>query len=212
MRIWHIGSAGLLLAAAAALLAHAANGPGPNPSANNHILAIGVVEVQEVFHNMQETKKVLVDINAKRKNELNGLERRKQDVQNLIAHRNDFKPGSAAWQEETAKIDRQGTELEVLARVTQIQLDREQKQTTKALFDKIEKACQQIAEQQNLDLVLADRKVDFVGPDLDGVSVDRLTDLLGQRSVMYKSKKADITADVLTLLDAQFAKQNAGNK
>ena len=212
MRRLHVGLAALMLAAAAAMLARAANGPGPNPAPNNHILAIGVVEVQDVFHKMSETNKVNTDIANKRKNQLDALEKRKQDLQARVAQRNDFKQGSARWQEETDKIDRESADLDVSARVAQIQLEREQKQAIKMLFDKIEKACQQVAQQNNLDLVLADRKVDFVGPDLDGVPRDRLTDLLGQRSVMYKSNKADITAEVLTLLDAQFAKANGGNK
>ena len=197
----------MLLAAAAALLAHAANNPAANNRGN---LAIGVVEVQDVFHKMAETNKLLTDLRAKQQNQVAELERRKQDLQNLIEHRKDFKPGSAAWKEETGKIDRQSAELDVMARLSQVQLERDRNQATIALFDKIEKACQQVAEQQNLDLVLADRKVDVVGPDLAGIPNDNLTSLLGQRSVMYKNKRLDITADVLTLLDAQFAKQNGG--
>jgi hypothetical protein len=42
---------------------------------------------------------------------------------------------------------------------------------------------------------------------MDKVNAAQLDTLLGQRAVLFANKKADITDDVLTMIEANFAKQ-----
>jgi Skp family chaperone for outer membrane proteins len=213
MRTGHLISAGLLMAAVAALLAHAANGPGPSGQAvggDNHQLNIAVINVSSVFKNMKESVELNKAIATKANARRDEVEKRRQEIQDLIRHREDFKPGSPQWLATSEDIDKKSAEADVWVRVSQLKLEREQKQMLRNLFEKIQRACEQIAQREKLDLVLANRAVDFVGPNLDGVNYERLSDLLGQQSVMYSSKKADITNEVLTLLDAEYARQAGG--
>jgi Skp family chaperone for outer membrane proteins len=213
MRIRHLISAGLLIAAVAALLAHAANGAGTTgqpASGNNHQLNIAVINVSSVFKNMKEQIELNKAIGTKASARRDEVEKRRQEIQDLIRHRDDFKPGSPQWLATSEDIDKKSGEADVWVRVSQAKIEREEKQMLRTLFDKIQRACEQVAQRNNLDLILSTRSIEVIGPNLDGVTVDRLSDLLGQQSVMYSSKKADITNEVLTLLDAEYARQAGG--
>jgi len=198
-------SAAVLVCVLAVLLARAANQPILMP-ANNHSLTIGVVNVTTLLRQMLESKKLeqeyhdkLVDLTQ---------EQRKQDqaIQEKQAHRDtNLKPGTAQWQGETDQIDRMGGDLEVWKSMSSKQLERWYKQNLKTLYDHIASAAQQVAQAEQLDLLLADLTPQF-GPDIDKVQTQQMERALSMRNVYYASPKADVTDKVLMRLEADFSK------
>lgn len=203
MRLIHLALPALTLAALAVLPAGAAGNP-----ANDHLLAVGVVNVSKVFHNMQETKKSDTDFRAQNEQLVQQQKQKEAEIQDLAKRRADFKPGSAQWQDVTNQIDQKSADLEVWARVKKAQLERQFKQNMKALYDHIAQATAEVAQQQHLNLVIADQSPEFIGPNLDSITTQRLDEILSSRAVLYSDKKADITDDVLTRVEANYANAN----
>lgn len=178
----------------------------PRP-ANDHLLAIGVIRTGEIMRNMAEMKKFQTDGRARLTELQQQQQQRELELQDLQKHRdNNLKQGSQQWIDETNKIDQKTAELNIWKQVSSVQLERWQKQTVKDMFDHVAAATAQVAEAQHLDLVIADQSPD-IGPDMDKVSSAQLEAALGSRAVLFANKKADITQDVLTQVDANFAKQ-----
>ena len=91
-------------------------------------------------------------------------------------------------------------DFESWGKVVRLEADREQKQQMLYLFDKIQAAVAQIAKNEGIDLVLADQGSQLT--NIEGLTFDQLRSLFNQRDVLFASKKADISDEVVTLLDA----------
>lgn len=203
----------LVLAAFVGLIAAAdlmpAKGADQSPSHNDHLLAVGIIHIEDILNNMAEMKKFHADGQGR----LTELRQQQQqfeiELQDLQKHRdNNLKQGSQQWIDETNKIDDKAAKLEIWKQVTQMQLDRWQKQTLVAMYDNISAAAAQVAESQHLDLIIADQSP-HIGPDMDKVDTAKLQLALQFRMILFANKRADITQDVLTQVDANFAKQGA---
>lgn len=177
------------------------------PAHNDHLLAVGIVHIEDILNNMAEMKKFHTDGQGR----LTELRQQQQqfevELQDIQKHRdNNLKQGSQQWIDETNKLDDKAAKLEIWKQVAQLQLDRWQKQTLTAMYDHISAAAAQVAESQHLDLIIADQS-SHIGPDMDKVDMAKLLPALQSRLVLFANKRADITQDVLTQVDANFAKQ-----
>lgn len=198
-------AAAVLVCVMAVLLARAANQPVIAPT-NDHILRIGVINVTNLLNQMQEFKKLKDDIHNKLVDLTQEQRKQEQAIQEKQSHRdNTFKPGTAQWQSETDQIDKMNFELEVWKNMSTVQLDRWKKQYLKSVYDHIAGAAQQVAQNQQLDLVIADTTPQF-GPDMDKVRSQELELALSMRNVYYAGPKADVTDKVLMQLEADFSK------
>ena len=199
---------------AAGVFAIAAAVLAPTPAApaagTDHALAVGVVNITHVFRTMSETKKMEADLQA-RSAGLGQEQRQKEaEVEEMTKHRDEnVKPLSAQWNDETAAIDKKRYELEVWTAMNRAGVERAQKQSIKSVYDHIAAAAAKVAEAQHLDLVIADQSPE-IGPDLDKATLQQLEGALASRAVLFSNKKADITEDVLTQVDADFHQQNPG--
>jgi Skp family chaperone for outer membrane proteins len=177
----------------------------------DHQLAIGVVNTTRIVRTMQETRKLDADFRAQNSGLAQQQHQKEADIQQLQEHRdNNLKPGSQQWNDETEAIDKKRAELEVWKQMSNIQLERAYKVSLKGLYDHIAAAAAQVAEQQHLDLVIADQTPE-IGPDLEKANVTQLQAALAARAVLFANKKADITEDVLTVVEANFAKQGGAS-
>ena len=196
----------MALLAGALVTAGAAGAPTPTGGTNDHLLRIGVVHITRILQQMQERKKIEEDFRSRQLQLRQEQQRRQEELAKLVEARKNYKPLSGQWQDATKVIDQKQGELEAWARVSALQLDRERKVQMKALYDHIAGATATIAGQQNLDLVLANNEPE-IGPDMDQVTFERLQAALESRNVLFAGKKADVTEEVLTLVEANFAKQ-----
>jgi Skp family chaperone for outer membrane proteins len=165
------------------------------------------VRIGYIYRNMQEAAQSFQSL-KNRFTQMQGDEaKRRQELEGLANQLLQFKVGSPQWFSLRDSIDDKKLALESWAKKMQIELDREKK---KALIDQyrhVNEAVQTVAEQQHLDLVVSDYTPEIVGPDFDGIQQQQLEQLVLSRAVLFAGKKADITQEVLTLVDANFAKE-----
>lgn len=135
--------------------------------------------------------------------------RRKQEVDDLKAQRDALKPESAQYQEKNKLWTEKTLEFEVWARLKQMELQRVQKEQIKALFQKIEEATREIAEEKKIDLVMAERRPE-IPENIDPLTADELRARLSQRDVLYRNKNADITELVILRVNEKYAKSQTG--
>lgn len=165
---------------------------------------IGVVNPSRVFQDMKETKDLRAKLESRRQ-ELQATEAEKRKtIDDLKRARANLKPDSPQYNDISRQFEQASAEFQTWGQVTRMDAEREQKQMMKTLFDKIQTAVGQIAQDQGIDLVLADQGQDV--PPVEDLNFDQLRLLLNQRNVLYASKKVDISERVLTVLDAQYAK------
>jgi Skp family chaperone for outer membrane proteins len=207
MRRAPIASISLSVALAFLALSPSVFGEVPSPSGNDHILRIAVVRVGYVYRNMQEFSQSLQN----RKNRITQVQadetKRRQELDGLVNQLEQFKKGSPQWYALRDTIDNKKLELESWGKKMQLELDRENKKGLMDQYRHVNEAAQTIAEQQHLDLVVSDYTPEIVGPDFDGIPQQQLEQLILTRAVLFADKKADITQEVLTLVDANFAKE-----
>lgn len=178
------------------------------PAGGAHQLNIGVVNTTRVLDRMTEIKKLKSDYRARQITLNQQAQQKDMELQEMQKHRdNNVKPGSQQWKDETAAIFKKRAEMEVWLQTSKLEDDQFYKENLKAVYDHLNQATAQVAEAQHLDLVIADAMPE-IGPDLDNATREQLQMLLAARAVLYANKKADITEDVLTFVEANFAKQN----
>jgi Skp family chaperone for outer membrane proteins len=213
MRRSLIALAALLIALTLWIPLHAAGAgaaANPAPATNDHILRIGVVRVGQIYHSMQEGKKFESEFRNRRSQLQQDQQKRTEELNQLVAQREQLKPGSAQWNDIRRQIDEKSAQLDIANKMAQLELDRFRKASVKQAYDHISEAAASVAQQQHIDLVIADSSPEFIGPDLDAIPYAQLDQMLASRAVLFANKKADITEDVLTLVDASFAKQSPG--
>ena len=93
---------------------------------------------------------------------------------------------------------------------TKAGVERDQKMMLKRLYDKIEAAVGQVAQQRGIDLVIADGRQDI--GNLEAVPAEDLRRMLNSRNVVYATKAVDITETVIAVLDADFAKSGGARR
>lgn len=166
---------------------------------------IAVANVSRIFNEMQETKDLKEQLEAKRQ-DLNNQEKEKRGaIKEMDDHLHNIKPDSPQYKEDIEKLDKAMADLESWGKVVRLEAERDQKVTMRNLFEKIKAAVSDIAKQQGFDVVLADQGGDF--PNLEQVNFDQLRAYINQQSVLFAAKGVDISDAVLTLLDANYVKQ-----
>ena len=172
---------------------------------------IGIVNTAKIFADMQETKDLAQKMNAQRDQYLKENEEKKTEIKAIEQQRDTFKPDSAQFLAAEEKYVEASIRYEIWQKSTQARVQRERKQQTKTLFDKIEAAVAEVAQQKGLDLVLTKHKTDL--PDnLETITYEQLTAQINQRDVLYVVPKLDISDDVLAVLDRNYRARGEGKK
>lgn len=205
MRRLHLVLGAIVIALAAVVFARAANQPAP-AQGNDHILRIAVVNTTRIVRSMHEVQKFQEEFRLKNRDLAQQQQAKQQELIDMQNHRDtNIKPGTKQWQDETDQIDEKQAAFAVWKDKSRVQLERSYKQNLRAVYDHIGTATAQVAQRLQLDLVIADQTPEF-GPDIDKITVPQMEEVLQRRAVLYANKKADITEDVLTQVEADYAK------
>jgi Skp family chaperone for outer membrane proteins len=169
---------------------------------------IGVVNVGKVFNSMQETK----DLQARFESERQGLQQlgaqHQQELTNLQQMlRNGPKPGSQQYEDQQEQLDEKRVQYDNDVKLKQLQSVRNQARQLRVIFDKIEVAVGDVARQRGLDLVITELKPDLT--ENQDLTPEEISQRINQRNLMFVDPKIDITAEVVTTLDAKY---KAGEK
>lgn len=173
------------------------------PARAQENLKIAVVNTARIFSEMQETK----DLKQKIENDRKTLDAADQQKQQALAAKKQardlLKVDSPEFQSRNEEYVKAAIEYRAWKELTQMEIDRSQKTQIKTLFEKIESAVNEIASQRGLDLVLAEQHPE-IPPVLDAITLDQLRAMIAGRNVLFASQKADISAEVIALLDAKY--------
>ena len=178
------------LAALLALVAAAAPAAAQNPP------RIGTVSPAKAFVEMQETKDLRQQLEQQTSQLQNEAKSRQQKVRDLQAARDLLKPDSPQYAQAEQTFMQEAIQFDTWTKITQAQLQGQQKQQMKQLFDKIVAATAEVAQQEKYDLVLADHRPELP-ENLGMINVDQLRQLLNQRNVMFANDSVDISSKVI---------------
>ncbi len=164
---------------------------------------IAVANTARIFSEMQELKDLRVKLQSEQKL-LAGVNTEKRDkLSALKSARDALKVDSPQYQDKNAELMKAAVEYEAWGKINEANVQRDQKLQMRRLFEKIEQAVAEVAKQKGYDLVVTDQRPDLPD-DVDQLTLDQLRALINSRNVLYANEKADISNDVLALLDARY--------
>ena len=170
---------------------------------------VAVVNPARAFQEMQETKDLKQALENQRKQLETDVNTRKQKVTDLQSQRDLLKPDSPQYQEADKNFMQEAIQFDTWSKITSAQLQGQQKQQMKTLFDKIVSATSAVAQQKGIDLVIADQRPDLP-ENLAQINVEQMRAILNGRNVIYNTNKADITHDVIAQLDSTYKSSGGG--
>jgi Skp family chaperone for outer membrane proteins len=170
---------------------------------------VAVANPGKILSALQES----ADMQKNEQAEISRLKEQEQSkgkaIQDLRGQRDKFtKKGTPDWDKQTADLVQKSVEARVWAETEQARLTRRNKDQIKSLFEKIQAAVQQIAQERKIDLVVTDFGRDMPD-DVDDITPDALRQLIAQKSVLYAAKGVDLSDDVIARLNAAY-KSGAG--
>jgi Skp family chaperone for outer membrane proteins len=171
---------------------------------------VAIANTARIFSEMQETKDLKAKLEGKRKDIETEENDRRAKINGMEASLKEINADNPQFNAAQGALDKEMADFDSWGKLVRLQAEREQKNTMVLLFNKIQAAVGKIATQDGIDIVLADQ-----GPDLtntEGMTFDQLRSVINQKQVLFTSKKADISDEVLTLLDAEYAKNKAAGK
>jgi Skp family chaperone for outer membrane proteins len=168
---------------------------------------VAIANTARIFNDMQETKDLKDKLEARRQEVSNEENDRRTKIKAMQDNLHELKPDNPQYEKAQQDLDQAMADFDSWGKVVRLQAERDQKQTMVMLFNKIQAAVTQIAKEDQIDIVIADQGPDI--GDTEDLTFDQLRALINQKDVLYTSKRADISDEVLTLLDAQYAKDKA---
>ncbi|MFI5378080.1 MAG: OmpH family outer membrane protein [Tepidisphaerales bacterium] len=186
--------------------------PGLAPLARaDDPVRVAVCNVGKVFEQLDERKAQSERFQAERDGFRVQLQRRQAEIKDIQEQLNNLKPDSPAYNEKTQLLMQKVVDMEVWARLQEAEQARKEKEAIKRIYDKIAAACQVVAEQKKLDLVLAEHKPEIPNPSDPKISPDQVRLALSQTNVLYKNDKADVTQAVILQLNQDYLKGPTGS-
>jgi Skp family chaperone for outer membrane proteins len=170
-------------------------------------VSIAICNPARIFQDMQETQDLRQSMEAEGKAFMEKKSEYENKLRELQSSRDQLKSDSPQYVQRNQELLKVATEFEVWGKVTQADVQRNQKIRMKALFEKIQEAVAKVAEQKQIDLVISEQKPE-VPDNIDQVNVDQLRAILNGRNVLYHTPRVDISNDVIAVLDSDY---RAGN-
>jgi Skp family chaperone for outer membrane proteins len=192
------GTICLLLAGPARSADPPASGPLKIGIANIQTIVQSIHEYQDLTNKMSLDRKALTDTMNTKKNDLTAM-------QQALSY---LKVGTPQYQTQEDKYLNASIEFDAWVKETQLDLDRKQKDAIKQLFVEIQDAVAQVAQQDGLNLVINDERP-ALPDDLESLTVDQLRQIISQRTVLFSDQSNDISQQVVTLMDKNYAAKTA---
>ncbi len=170
-------------------------------------LKLAVVSIQRVLSDCQEAKDINARMESAKKDfEAQGNERQKT-LQQLRVSLNDLKPGTPQYEDRRKEFVQKVVEAKSWQEISQEDMQRQQKQNMRSIYEKIEQRVSEIAGKKGLDLVIPDSRQPF--PEtVDNISLDQLRAFITSRTVLYAHPSIDISGEVIAALDAKYKEKN----
>ncbi len=170
-------------------------------------LKVGVVNPAKILNEIKETKAAQDAFLAKQKTLNDQAAAKKAEVEaklkDIATSKGTLKPESQQFADLSKQELQLATELQIWAKLAEIDLVRDFRNQAQGIGEKIKGAIQNVAKAKGLDLVLADQ-ADPQPAELDRVPPQNLLPVLLNKAVFYRADNLDITQEVIALLDKGF--------
>ena len=166
---------------------------------------IAVANAGKIFSDIKEKKDWEQKMLQDQKTLQDTAFQKQQKVKSLQEQRDNLRTDSPQYADKDKELQSAEIDLKVWAEIQQAESQRTNKMQTKALFDKIVNAVAAVATAKGIDLVIADQHPEVPDNFMEQATLEQVRALLGQRNVLYSSPQVDITQDVITPMDADYA-------
>jgi Skp family chaperone for outer membrane proteins len=170
---------------------------------------IAVVNVSRIANEMKEKQEYDVRFQAEGQQVMAERKQREDKIKELEAQRGNFRPDSAQYDDIQLRRAKAVAEYEAWLKGVNFDLDLKKKRATMLLDDKIAAAVAEYASKNGIDIVLADLQANMSSKLFDAATFDQLMGVLRERRVIYASKAADISPEIISLLDSKYKSEGA---
>ena len=158
--------------------------------------AVAVVNVAELIANCQKNKDFQATVD-KRQVALRQEQKNRETKINQLRGDLDLVGNDAERQKKIREITKAAYEFQAWQQIEQQNLLRDQRTALIELYGEIDAAVAIIAQREGYALVIFDTP----SPDFDKLNPEQLVQVIGNRRVVYRSEKINLTASVLAKLD-----------
>jgi Skp family chaperone for outer membrane proteins len=134
----------------------------------------------------------------------------KDKIKKLEDQRGNFRPNSPQYDEIQKQYIKAVAEWKVWGETFMAERDWRMKALTKMLFDKVTTSINDYASREGIDVVISDFQPQATEKALAAMNVDQLREFLNQRRVLYASKQADVSDQIIALLDTKYRQEGGG--
>lgn len=199
MRIGYL-ALGLLAAGAVAFLgARATIGQA---TATWQPTRMAVVDLTKVFDGFQQTK----DLNDLLQQRGDAIVKDGQDKEKSLTNRQKeleaFKPDTPDFDKRYQELMRQVIDFKAWQQFMREQVENEHRVWLKKTYQQILESVGQIAAERGIDMVLYSQE-----PKIEGENLQAMRDNILQRKIIWSTKQADITDQVVQRLNRDYEKQ-----
>ncbi|MBN1457742.1 MAG: OmpH family outer membrane protein [Sedimentisphaerales bacterium] len=157
---------------------------------------IGVVSIRRVFENSKKNTKWQEDMDQERRQMVAELEKIATEIKAIKADMDTRKPGSTDYQNLMRNSMEKESGLEAKEKFYQQHLTMKEHQWTEQFYLDTLAAAGKVAEELELDLVLAKDENEF---PVSGAN--ELMMIIKTSKIMYNSQELDVTNEVIEILD-----------
>ena len=166
---------------------------------------VAVVEVQEVFNNMDEKAAVEAEISQQAQQLNQEDQNRQNEIKALRSDLSVLSPEADAYSQTRTELQRKLIEYQAWKEFSKRQLEREKALRMEALYRKIISAIEQVAQANGYDLVIQkDDERNLSSAD----NQQQLTALILQRKVLYSDPNLNITDQVIQATNNAYNNRN----
>jgi len=168
-------------------------------------LKVGVVDLVKVTNNYERTKDASADLQVEQANLKAETEPKVKELEELRLKRDGFNKGTEEWEQLNDQMLKKNLELRNWVSLERYRIERRHRDVLLDMYRHITEVVERVAKKQALDLVFTQAFLE--PPQIDVDESKGLEDLkkriIGQR-VLYPTNAADLTEDVLKILNAEY--------
>jgi len=196
----------LALAAAMTLASAVRTAPAADPSGGTP--SIAVANLDKIRSSLAEWK----DVSAQLDLEANSVKQEAQQKQTNLKAEKDalafLTVGTQAYIDKNTQYEHDNIEAQIWLKEKQNSLDRNLKSHLKQIFQEILDAVAQVAQKDGYSLVISDQRP-AIPDDIEDMTLNELQGRMSARSVLFSDQSRDISGEVITLLDKNYAAKAA---
>jgi Skp family chaperone for outer membrane proteins len=193
--------AAALMLATFVRIAPAADAPGGTAS-------VAIANADRIRESLAEWKDTLAQLDLDKKSLQQSATEKDNNLKSEKASLAYLTPGTQQYSDQSKKFEDDSIQAEVWLKEQQAGLERTYKARLKQIFLEIQDGIAQVAQKDGISLVIADQRPQLPD-DLEGTSLQELQARISQRTVLFSDQSRDISGEVITLLDRNYAAKTA---